>query len=156
MKNEEGTKLTPASIIILVIVAILIMFAIMYKKPIQYSPSITTPSYVQTTPNPLESVIANAVTEIKASTPFPNRIDLITTWTDIKASGMSILYDFQVDNIDISSFTNEGIKSSLLTDICSIEAINVLLDNGAVLKYQYKDYQSSPIFYFEVTKVDCA
>ena len=155
MKNTEETKLTPASIIILVVVAVLIMFAIMYKKPIPYYPTPTTPTYVQATPNPLESVIADAVTEVKASTPFPNRVDSITTWTEIKASGMSVLYNFQVDNIDTSSFTNEGIKSSLLADICSIEAINVLLDNGATLKYQYKDYQSNPIFYFEVTKVDC-
>lgn len=115
------------------------------------------------------------VKELKSEMSLPQKVDDITTWTDVKApSTNEVLYYYRVDldsvNRNNNNVLNENnmpkylttlksqVKKLLVRELCAQEDIVFLLQAGFMMSYHYSfDFQGRKISTYKttITAQDC-
>lgn len=107
--------------------------------------------------------INSMLEEVKKT--LPQKIDDVTTWTDIVYDNDIISYMYQAD-VDISVFSNEEqqiLRDSIKTEACEEiyksvcpQVIPIFIEKGTNLTVRYIDKNNTEISYCDLNKDTCA
>ncbi len=98
--------------------------------------------------------IEATVEDIKKTTKFPVVVDKNLTWVDVSAKPKTIQSIYILQDIDVSKFSNESLKTNFLPGICKSE-LKGLLDLNIIVRDEFTVKDSDKTFSFEVNKEDC-
>lgn len=106
--------------------------------------------------------VQNMVAQAKAKAGLPKKIDANTTLVDLTAEGNAVRYHYTITGVpplpdaNAAKVGSEGMKTTLLPNICANPETKSILDQGIGLEYAY-DFQNSEYDMFVAfTKADCA
>lgn len=99
--------------------------------------------------------INEAVKQVKGSMVLPYQADEVTTAIDITAETNAIRFHYLLANVDLTSITNEYLKSYLITKTCTDEKSKKILNQGINIEYSYTIKDSPQTFLISFAKEDC-
>jgi hypothetical protein len=100
-------------------------------------------------------LINQAVQEVKAQLPLPDKLDEVTTMVDVTAEPSAIRYHYVLSGVDTSEITNELLKNSLGPNVCQDKDTKNLLYQDINLEYSYSVENSTQKYFVSFTKTDC-
>ena len=98
--------------------------------------------------------IEATVEDIKKTTKFPVVVDKNLSWIDVSAKPKMIQFNYLLQDIDSSTFSDEALEANFLPDICSSE-LKGMLDIGVIIRDEFAVKGSDKTFSFYVDKEDC-
>lgn len=104
------------------------------------------------TPSELASRV---VQEVKASTTFPLEVDEVTTFNDISSYGSTVLYQYVIHDADITTISNEDLRSTIQPTVCSNASTVRILNRGVSLQYSYSDQNTGQKLSFTIAQSNC-
>ena len=102
-----------------------------------------------------QNSIEQAVMRLQNGTTFPKEVNSKTTETAIEAEPNAIRFDYTIHDTDVSSISNDSIKSNILSVFCNNDEIQKDLNTGINFEYSYKVKDSSQTFFVSLGKGDC-
>ncbi len=100
-------------------------------------------------------IINQAIKELKENLPLPYKLDRVTTIVDITAEPEAIRYHYIISGLDTSKITNDLLKKTLTTNICSSQNIRNILSQDINMEYSYSVENSTQNYLVSFTKTDC-
>lgn len=111
--------------------------------------------YISSRPSNDISVITEIVKQVKSNQILPQKIDEITTWTDVTAESSAIRYHYILSNVDTSELSSDYFKTYLSPSLCQNEETRKILDGGINMEYSYLTEDMIKNYFVLVTKDDC-
>lgn len=102
-----------------------------------------------------ETLVQEAVSQIKETTKIPKQIDDNTTWVGITAKANAIHYDYTLSGIDTTDLNNSTLKQFLSQNICNNTELVDLMSKDINLEYSYKDLDTNKTYFVVFTESDC-
>lgn len=102
-----------------------------------------------------QELIQQSVSQIKSSTQLPQKVDDITTLTDISAQPNAIRYIYVISGADTSALSNASLKSHLVTGVCQNSDTKNILDRNINMEYSYSVQNSPETYFVSISKSDC-
>jgi hypothetical protein len=103
--------------------------------------------------------VVEAVRQIKAEKQLPERLDKYTRLVDIRASGMQIIYQHELDTRldkeeDVASFASEA-RQMVMPKVCGNSDMVSLMQLGLGYIYRYRDYVGRDVAVLPINAMDC-
>jgi RDD family/GYF domain 2 len=113
----------------------------------------------QTTAAITAADVIEAVRQIKAEKQLPERLDKYTRLVDIRASGLQIIYQHELDTRldeeeDVASFASQAQKM-VMPKVCGNPDMVSLMQLGLGYVYRYRDYVGRDVAVLPITATDC-
>jgi len=102
-----------------------------------------------------ESLAESAVRQLKSESTYPQKIDDITTLTDVTSSGNSIQYHYQIMGADTSNLSNASLYNNVQPSVCSNTDTRKVLDAGITMEYLYEVYETGQNYNISIQESDC-
>ncbi|HWW41888.1 zinc ribbon domain-containing protein [Pedobacter sp.] len=100
-------------------------------------------------------LIQSAVQQIKTSMTLPNKLDQVTTLTDVTAEPGAIRYHYTLSGADTSNFSNDYVRSFLKPKVCGNSDTKSLLNEDINMEYSYVVEGTAQNYFTSFTKTDC-
>lgn len=101
------------------------------------------------------SLADNAVQQFKSSSTLPQKVDDITTLTDITAAGSALQYHYQIEGADVSNLSDEVLYRNIQPNVCSNTDTRKILDAGVMMQYLYTVADTNQYYTVNVQSSDC-
>lgn len=133
-------------LLIVVIFATLIIIAIASQKN---SPTLNSSSQSST------SLASQSAQEAKSSLNLPNKVDNVTTLTDITSEGNTIQYHYIIHDADTSNLSDDSLRNSIKPSVCNNSSSKDLLNKAISFQYIYVIKETNQQYGFTVAQGDC-
>ena len=131
-----------------ILLSILAIFVVLIVIGIAYNASSNSSS------SP-ESIVTSAVEQYKATNSLPQKVDDITTLTDVTADGGTLQYHYDVSGADTSNLTEATLYGALQPKLCSNTDTRSLLNSGVVMQYLYTVTETGQQYTINIRSNDC-
>ena len=103
-----------------------------------------------------EQLIMETVRQTKSEMNLPQKLDEVTTLTNITAQPTAIRYHYILSGVVTSQFSNESLKKYALPSICNNVDIATFLKKNINMEYSYSVSGTTETYFFPITRKDCS
>ncbi len=110
--------------------------------------------------NSKERAIEKSVEMPLEENKLPQDVDQVTTWTDLKADGKTIVFTYEIADDAAEQFKADEANKATMSDglkdeACSDSSLKKQFSNGATVRYEYFTEGGEKVFTDDVKARDC-